>query len=173
MNGIAWNKISFSGCSYGTCYRYFRELQRRGKLKLIFQILVGEKTDIKGLPVNVSFGKGGDDDRDFVPVHLQNGGRRRKIKTLNLDKGYTSCDLIRDLRRRGTSVNMQTKKGDYIRKIGPKFGFKEEKYKVRFLVEKVFTWMENFRHIKLRREYKPAMFKAFVYLSLMLILLRN
>jgi transposase len=211
VNDVAWNKIASCGASYGTCYRYFCELQRRGKLKLIFEVLARGKTnvvesaidsnsissfrfrrmtgwcgkhkkistkislltDIEGLPVDAKFDKGGADDRDFVPIHLQNGGHRRRIKELNLDKGYTSCDLRRKLRKRGTHVNMQIRKGDYIRKKGPKFGFKEDKYKVRFLIEKVFAWMENFRHIKVRREYKPAMFKAFVYLSLILILLRN
>lgn len=211
VNDVSWNKMAPCGASYGTCYRYFCELQRRGKLKLIFEVTAKAKTDmvegaidsnsissfrfrrmtgwcgkhkkisskislltdINGLPADVAFGKGGTDDRDFVPIHLKNGGYRRQIKTLNLDKGYTSADLRRKLRKRGTYVNMQTKSGDYIRKIGPKFGLKEDKYKVRFLVEKVFAWMENFRHIKLRREYHPAMYKAFVYLTLILILLRN
>jgi len=211
VNDVAWMKIAPCGASYGTCYRYFKEIQRCGKLKLVFETLSREKTDIKegaidtnsissfrfrrmtgwcgkhkkpstkislftdikGLPADVSFGKGGMDDRDFVPIHLNNGGYRRKITTLNLDKGYTGADLRRNLRKRGIYLNMQTKTGDYIRKIGPKFGFKEDKYKTRFLIEKVFAWMENFRHIKLRREFKPAMYKAFVYLSLILILLRS
>jgi|SRR3989344_3348219 len=211
VNGVSWGKIAECGCSYVTSYRYFKELQRRGKLKLVFEVLTKEKTDItesaidtssassfrfrrmaewdgkhkktatkislltdiKGLPVDVAFAKGATDDRDFVPIHLRNGGCRRKIKILNLDKGYTSADLRRDLRKRGTYVNMQTKIGDYIRKIGPKFGFKEEKYKIRFLIEKVFAWMKNFKRIRRRREYNPAMYKAFVYLALILILLRN
>jgi len=129
-------------------------------------------TDKEGLPADVAFGKGGADDRDFVPGHLRNGGYRRKIKVLNLDKGYTSCELRRDLRKRGTYVNMQTGRGDYIRKIGPKFRFDEEKYKVRFKVERTHAWMENFRSLKLRREFLPAMFKASVYLVLIIILLR-
>ncbi|OGM57036.1 hypothetical protein A2955_03475 [Candidatus Woesebacteria bacterium RIFCSPLOWO2_01_FULL_37_19] len=211
VNGVSWNKVAFCGCSYGTCYRYFREMQRRGKLKLIFEALAGKKTnmaeaaidtssassfrfrrmtgwdgkhkkiktkislltDKKGLPVDVAFGKGSTRDLTFVPAHVQKQARKHKMGILNLDKGYTSCELRRKLRNHGTYVNMKTRDGDYIRKIGPKFGFKEDKYKVRFLVEKVFAWVENFRRIKLRREYKPAMFKAFVYLALILILLRN
>lgn len=211
VNDVAWNKIAECGCSYVTCYRYFCELQRRGKLKLVFQVLARQKTDviesaidsnsvstfrfrrltgwcgkhkkiatkvslftdICGLPVDVAFGKGNVDDRAFVPNHVQNGGYRRKIRELNLDKGYASASLRRSLRRKRTHINMETKKNDYIRKIGPKFGFNKEKYKVRFLIEKTFAWMENFRHTKLRREYHPAMYKAFVYLALILILIRN
>jgi len=211
VNDVAWMKMAECGCSYVTCYRYFKELQRRGKLKLIFEVLAKEKTDltecaidsnsvtsfrfrlgtgwcgrhkkpstkislftdINGLPVDVELGKGGKDDREFVKGHVAKGGYRRRIKILNLDKGYTSAELRREMRKKGIHVNMQTKRGDYTRKRGPKFRFLAEKYKVRFLIEKTFAWMENFRHIKLRREYKPAMYKAFVYLSLILILLRN
>jgi transposase len=65
------------------------------------------------------------------------------------------------------------KRGDYTRKRGPKFRFSEEKYKVRFKVERTFAWMESFRQLRLRRDYLPAMFKASVYLALIVILLRN
>ncbi len=211
VNDVAWMKIAWCGCSYVTCYRYFKELQRRGKLKLIFEALAKHKTDvtesaidtnsvtsfrfkqmtgwcgkhkkpstkislftdINGLPVDMLLGKGGIDDRTFISKHMQNGGYKRKIETLNLDKGYTSMTLRRKMRKRGIHINMQTRRGDYIRKRGPKFRFFKEKYKVRFKVERMFAWMENFRHIKLRREYNPAMFKAFIYLALILILLRN
>jgi len=68
---------------------------------------------------------------------------------------------------------MEMRQGDYKRKKGPKFKFKQDKYKVRFMVERCFAWLENFRRIRLRREYKITMFKAFVYLALIIILIRN
>ena len=46
VNGVAWNKIADCGCSYASCYRYFKQLQRMGKLKLIFETLAAEKTNI-------------------------------------------------------------------------------------------------------------------------------
>lgn len=46
VNGVAWGKIAECGCSYVTCYRYFRELQRRGKLKLVFKTISRERIDI-------------------------------------------------------------------------------------------------------------------------------
>src|SRR3989338_2643083 len=46
VNGVAWGKIAESGSSYVTSYRYFKELQRRGKLKLILRELSKLKTDI-------------------------------------------------------------------------------------------------------------------------------
>lgn len=67
---------------------------------------------------------------------------------------------------------MQMRQGDYIRKKGPQFSFDEEKYQVKLLLERTFAWLENFWHLRLRREYCVAMFKAFVYLALIIILIR-
>ena len=68
---------------------------------------------------------------------------------------------------------MEIREGDYIRKRGPKFKFDETKYQVRFQIERLNAWLKNFWRIRIRREYHPAMFKAFVYLALIIILMRN
>lgn len=210
VNGVVWNRIAGCGASGISCWRYLQEIQRRGKLKLIYELLAREKTDIsegaidtttaasfrfkrltgwdgkhkkigikislftdkEGLPADVDFGKGSKHDGGFVPGHLQKtAGRRKRI--LNLDKIYTSLALRRKLRSSGTKVNMETRSRDYIRKRGPKFSFDKEKYTVRFLVERLNAWLKNFWRIRTRREYKPAMYKAFVYLALIIILLRQ
>jgi len=210
INGTAWKKIAECGCGYSSCWRYFKELQRRGKLKLIYQRLADWLTDIEegaidtttstsfrfsrmtgwdghhkkigtkisifsdkyGLPADVKFGKGNIHDTVFVPDHLKNtAGRRRKI--INLDKIYAGLVFRREMRRKGTRINMQMRSMDYTRKRGPKFGFDEEKYKVRFLVERTNAWLKNFWRIRVRREYHPAMFKAFVYLGLIIVLIRS
>ena len=210
VNGVCWRKIADCGCSYTSCWRYFKELQRRGELKLIYEVLAGEKTDIsegaidtttatsfrfkhmtgwdgkhkkigtkislftdtQGAPADVDFGKGSTPDPSFLPLHIKKtAGRRRKI--INLDKIYVSLELRRTMRKKGTFINMQTRKGDYIRKKGPKFSFKASKYQVRFLVERTNAWLKNFWRIRIRRERNPAMYKAFVYLALIIILIRR
>lgn len=210
INGVAWKKMAECGCSYASCFRYFQELQRRGKLKLIYESLAKDMTDIqegsidtttatsfrfkrmtgwntkhakigtkislfadsKGLPADVSFGKGNRHDGNFVDGHIRNTvGRRKKI--LNLDKIYVSLDLRRKMRIKGTKINMKMRKGDYIRKRGPKFKFEASKYTVRFLIERLNAWLKNFWRIRIRRDRYPAMFKAFVYLGLLVILIRN
>lgn len=209
VNGVAWNKIAECGGSYSSCYRYFAELQRRGRLKLLYQALALEKTNILegaidtttsgsfnfkkmvgwdghhrkkgtkisiftdkiGLPADVIFGKGDKPDPDFVSEHWQNtAGRRRKV--LNLDKLYVSLERRRDFRKKGTKINMEMKANDYKRKRGPKFRFDRLKYQVRFLIERLNGWLKNFRSIRIRRSYHPAMFKAFVYLALIIVLIR-
>ncbi len=209
-HGIPWNEIASCGASGVSCWRYFQELQRRGKLKLVYMALGGEQTNITegaidtttatsfrfqrmtgwdgkhtkcgtkislfsdtvGLPADVQFGKGNTYDGHFVPAHLkQTAGKRKKV--LNLDKMYTSIILRRKLRTMGIKVNMQTKHGDYIRKRGPKFRFDKEKYTTRFLIERLNAWIKNFWRVRIRRDYKPAMYKAFVYLALIIVLLRQ
>lgn len=129
-------------------------------------------TDRGGLPADVVFGRGSIHDLHFLPSHLENTqGRRKRI--INLDKGYTSLDLRRSLRNSGTRINMEMRTGDYTRKRGPKFGFDKEKYKARFLIEKCFGWLKAFKRIRLRVEFKLSSYKAFVYLALIIILLRN
>lgn len=210
VNGVVWRKIAYCGCGYTSCWRYFQELQRRGKLKLIYKLLSKEKTNIiesaidtttamsfrfkrmvgwdgkhkmngtkislftdkEGLPADVEFGKGSYHDGSFVEKHIRNTvGRRRKI--INMDMIYSNLVLRRQMRKQGTKINVQTRPGYYIRKIGPKFIFDKEKYQVRFLVERTNAWLKNFWRIRIRREHKPAMYKAFVYLALIIILIRS
>lgn len=209
VNGVAWRKITPCGCSYVSCFRYFKELQRRGKLKLIYKILAREKTDLtigsidtttvtsfefsqmtgwdghkktvgtkvslfvdqKGLPADVEFGKGSSNDKVFLPDHIKNTvGMPKKI--LNLDMLYMNLNFRREMRKKGIRVNMKVRDQDFRRKRGPKFKFDEKIYQLRFLLERTNGWLKNFRHIRLRREYYPAMFKAFVYLVLIIILIR-
>lgn len=209
-NGGAWRKIAECGCSYASCFRYFQELQRRGELKLIFEALAQNKTNIKegaldtttatsfrfkrltgwdgkhkkigtkislfsdkiGFPADVGFGKGNIHDGDFVDGHIKNTAGRRKI-ILNLDKIYASLELRRKMRKKGTKINMQMRGNDYKRKRGPKFIFEASKYKVRFMIERLNAWLKNFGRIRIRKDRNPAMFKAFVYLGLIIVLIRR
>lgn len=209
-NGTAWGKIAPCGCGYATCYRYFKELQRRGILKLLYETLALEKTDItegaidtttatsfrfermtgwdgkhkkigtkisifsdkKGLPADIDFGKGNKHDGRFLPNHIKRtAGRRRKW--LNLDKIYASLEMRREMDKKGVRINMETRALDYTAKRGPKFKFDKLKYKTRFLVERLNAWLKSFWRIRTKREYNPAIFKAFVYLALIIILIRH
>lgn len=208
--GIPWHQIFDCGCSYSSCFRYFKKIQRRGAFHLAQKRLSIAKTDvtqsasdtttvtsfrfsdmtgwdgkhkkigtkvslisdIKGLPADVEFGKGSKHDLRFIPKHIKNtAGRRKKI--LNLDKGYTSKELRRDLRNKGIKVNMEMRNGDYTAKRGPKFRFDKEKYGIRFEIEKLNGWIKAFKRLRTRVEYKACMFKAFVYLALIIVLVRE
>lgn len=209
VNGVAWEKIAECGCSYASCYRYFKELQRRGTLKLIQLALAKKKADLTicaidttlvrsfefkagtgfsglhkafgtkvslicdllGLPADVQFGKGNISDKVFLLSHIKNTVGLRK-KVLNLDMSYMSLAFRRAMRHKGIRVNMKTRAQDFTRKRGRKFTFDEEIYKIRMVIERTNAWLKAFRRIRLRREYHVAMFKAFVYLASIIILIR-
>lgn len=172
---LAIGKTNIIECSADTdsttSYRFSHGVGQDGRHKKP-ATKISLLTDINGLPADVQFDKGNKSDPSFLPSHLKNTiGRRKKI--LNLDKIYVSLDLRREMRRRGTFVNMETRRGDYIRKIGPKFKLKEDKYKIRFLIERTFSWIENFKRCKFRLDYTLSSFKSWIYLALIIILIRH
>jgi len=128
-------------------------------------------TDRNGLPVDIVFGKGSVHDLKFLSAHFERLYLTR-IKMLNADKGYTSIELRRNLRNKKVKLNMEVRKGDYQRKRGPKFRFDEEKYHVRFKIERTFSWVKAFRAIRIRRSRRVAMFKSLLFLALIIVLLR-
>lgn len=207
---IPWNNLAIPGTSGTSCWRYFKELQRRGLLKLVFQSLAkanlsiaissidssvatsfnfkdlvgfngkhkkyGTKISVlsaaSGLPYDIEFGKGSKHDLKFVPKHIDNT-RKTKKNLVNMDKGYTSIDLRRDLASKKIKVNMETRVNDYHHKKGPKFKLNEVIYKLRFNIEKTFSWMKAFRRVRTRKDRYSALFKGFVYLSAIIVLIRN
>jgi putative transposase len=207
---IPWNHLEITGASGTSCWRYFKEIQRRGLFKLVFQALAQSNLDIrifsidsttttsfnfkglvgfsgkhkkygtkisvlsdaKGLPYDMEFGKGSKHDLKFVQKHLDNTSKKKK-QILNLDKGYTSIDLRRDLAKKKIKVNMETRTKDYHHKRGPKFKLNEVVYKLRFNLEKTFGWMKAFRRVRTRKDRYVSLFKAFVYLAAIIVLIRN
>lgn len=154
-----------------TSFRFRRGTGWDGKHKKI-GTKISLITDIKGLPADLEFGKGNKHDLRFLLQHVANtAGIRREV--INADKIYTSRELRGNLRSKGIRLNIKPRRGDYTRKRGPKFRFDEEKYKIRFQVERCFAWLENFRRLRLRREFNLAMFKGFTYLAAIIILIRN
>jgi transposase len=207
---IPWNNLDIEGVSGTSCWRYFKEIQRRGELKLIstslaknnfninissidsstatsyrFKNLVGfdgkhKKNGTKisvlsngeGIPYDIEFGKGNVHDLRFVPKHIANTKKSKK-KILNMDKGYTSIELRRELGKKKIRVNMEVKKNIYHHKRGRKFKLNETVYKLRFNIEKTFAWLKSFRRVRTRKDHLSAMFKGFVYLAAIIVLIRN
>lgn len=129
-------------------------------------------SDKHGLPVDIELGRGNRSDPSFLDCHVKNTKGRRK-KVLNLDKIYVSLQRRRQYRSKGIKINMEMRKKDYMHKKGPKFRVDKDKYKCRFLIERLFAWIENFKRCKARVDRKFSSFKGFVYLAAMIILIRN
>jgi transposase len=52
-------------------------------------------------------------------------------------------------------------------------GRKLRRYKSRWVIERLFAWLGNFRRLAIRYERKSRMFQAFVHVAFMLITLRQ
>jgi len=52
-------------------------------------------------------------------------------------------------------------------------GRKLRRYKKRWVIERLFAWLGNFRRLVVRYERKSKMFQAFVHMAFMLIALRQ
>ena len=52
-------------------------------------------------------------------------------------------------------------------------GRKMRRYRSRWLIERLFAWLGNFRRLAVRYERRARMFQAFVHVAFMLITLRQ
>lgn len=208
--GIGWNDIFDCGASGSSCWRYFKQVQRRSLFKRVFKKLAEDNTDVSecasdtdtiwsyrfktevgwdgrhkmhgtkislltdkdGLPADIIIESASTFDGNFIDRHVENTAGRRK-KVLNLDKIYVSLARRRAYRNKGIKINMEMRQGDYTRKRGPKFRFDEEQYKIRFKIERCFAWVEQFKRVRHRVDRHISSFRAFVYLALIIILIRS
>lgn len=95
---------------------------------------------------------------------------RGRLVRLIGDKAYDSNGLDADLRRRGIDMiapNLSTRRDQNqdLRKL--------RRYRRRWLVERLFSWLMKSRRLVTRYEYKAENFLGFVQLACTLILLRR
>ena len=138
----------------------------------VFGTKISLFADTRGQPSDIMIDKGNIHDKHFVEKHIENTIGMRK-KTLNLDMHYMSAELRRTVRKKGIWVNMDVRNQDYRRKRGPKFRFNGQIYKLRFLIERLNAWVKNIKRLRFKREYNISSFRGFVYLALIIILLRR
>lgn len=87
------------------------------------------------------------------------------------DKAYDSDPLDARLRRQGIELISPHRRNR--RKPKTQDGRPLRRYKRRWKTERLNAWLQNFRRIVTRYEYKARNFFAFVQLASLLILLRN
>ena len=95
----------------------------------------------------------------------------RQPRRLILDRAFDS-DKFRDrLAARGIDPIVPYRK----RAVSMKYndGRKQRRYKRRWKVERTFAWLGNFRRVLVRHERKHWIYRAFVHLACVLIVLRQ
>jgi len=164
-------EISSIDSSTATSFHFKKGVGFSGKHKK-YGTKVSVLSDKLGFPCDIEFGKGSKHDLHFVRKHIKNTrGKRKRI--INLDKGYTSIELRRESEIKGIHINMETRKNDYGHKKGPKFKLNKAIYAFRSFIEQKFGWLKSFRRVRTRKDHKLAIFKGFVYLSAIIVIIRS
>jgi transposase len=95
---------------------------------------------------------------------------KEKIRRLTGDRAYDSDPLDRKLKRKGIELNAPHKRNR--RKKRTQDRRKLRAYRSRWVVERFFAWLGNFRRCVMRWERKMQNYLAFIYLAITIMLLR-
>jgi transposase len=107
----------------------------------------------------------------LVEPTLASGFLKEEPKRLVGDKAYDSDPLDETLKERG--IEMIAPHRNNRKKRKTQDGRKLRRYKRRWKVERLFAWLQNFRRLVVRYEYKDENFLGMAQLGCIAILLRK
>jgi len=87
------------------------------------------------------------------------------------DRAYDSDPLRDRLADRGIDLICPHRKSR--KKAKRQDGRKLRRYRRRWIVERTIAWLQNFRRIMVRWEHKLLMYRAFVHMACLMIVLRK
>ena len=100
-------------------------------------------------------------------VRRQGRGRpKRKPRRVAGDKSYASRDIRLYLRRKGIRYTIPHKSNEL---HGRKAKFDKELYRLRNVVERLFSWLKQFRRVATRYEKRARHYKAMLSLAAILL----
>jgi transposase len=107
----------------------------------------------------------------LVEATLASGFLKEMPKRLVGDKAYDSDPLDETLKEGGIEMIAPHRRNRKKRKTQD--GRKLRRYKRRWKVERLFAWLQNFRRLVVRYEYKAENFLGMAQLGCIVILLRK
>ena len=93
------------------------------------------------------------------PVRGKRGRPRRRPDKLHADKAYDSGKLRQQLRRRGIQARIARRGVDSSERLG----------RHRWVAERTFAWLNQFRRLRVRHERRQDIHEAFLTLGCALI----
>jgi transposase len=106
-----------------------------------------------------------------VKVPRRKGGRpRTRPKRIIADKAYDSNKLRDELEARGIELITPHLK---TRKTKRQDGRSLKRYRHRWIIERTFSWLHNFKRIRTRDDRLLVIYAGFFHLALMLLALRK
>jgi len=146
------------GSCVGTC--------RAGKATKVMAV-----ADSLGLPIAVTIAEGSRHDVSLVDQTLDEAVTRSLPAKLIGDKAFDSAKLAAQLHaERDVELIAPTRKGNRRR---VQDGRSMRRYKRRWKVERLFSWLKRFRRVATRWDNKAVNYLGFVQLGAALILLRQ
>ena len=97
------------------------------------------------------------------PVRQRRGRPRKRPHKLHADKAYDCDRCRRDLRTRGITPRIARRGIESSRQLG----------KHRWVVERTFAWINQFRRLAVRYERQADLYRAFLVLATALICFRS
>jgi transposase len=107
----------------------------------------------------------------LVEATLASGFLKGKPERLIGDKAYDSDPLDEALKEQGVEMIAPHRKNRKRRKTQD--GRKLRRYKRRWKIERLFAWLQNFRRLVVRYEYKGENFLGMAQLGCIILLLRK
>ena len=124
---------------------------------MTFVLTPGERHDA---PVFEQLMEGGE-------VKRQGRGRpKRKPHRVSADRSYASRSIRLYLRRKGIRYTIAHKSNE---RHGGKAKFDRELYRLRNIVERLFSWLKQFRRVATRYEKRADNYKAMLTLASILL----
>jgi transposase len=99
------------------------------------------------------------------------GRPRQKLRRLIADRGYDSDPLRNELARRGIELIAPHRKNR--RKPPTQDGRALRRYRRRWIVERTFAWLGNFRRLVVRYDRSLTIYQAFFHIACFMIVLRR
>jgi len=127
--------------------------------------------DSGSLPVAIKISSASPAEVTLVKATLKERITKKLPSILIADKAYDSDPLDKQLAKRGISLAAPHRKG-MVRKV-TQDGRVLRRYARRWKAERLNAWLQNYRRLVVRYEYKPENFLGFVQLACMRILLKN
>jgi transposase len=126
--------------------------------------------DGSGLPISVHTASASPHEVTLVRQSLAQSFTDERPEHLIGDKAYDSDPLDEELAEQG--VEMIAPHRDNRTKAPTQDGRALRRYKRRWKVERLFAWLQNYRRLIVRHDYKIENFLGFVHLGCILILLK-
>lgn len=112
---------------------------------------------------------------DTIRVARPRGRPKRRPQKLVADRGYDSSTFRTALRRRGVRMCIPPKRrpAKWRAKRGRPVVARKEDYRQRYIVERSFAWLGNFRRLLIRWESLFAVYRGFFAVAVMLVCVRR